>query len=75
MMSAQDTDNLKDGLELRVPDGLDLPISRGRLYFQTSMPETHSSLLRDGSYADNEILSTAMALKKNLDTVDVILVS
>jgi PhoH-like ATPase len=75
MMSRQETSNLEDGLELQVPDGLELPIARGRLYFQTSMPESHSSLLRDGSFADNEILSTALALKKSLDTLDVILVS
>jgi PhoH-like ATPase len=75
MMSHQDVENLEDGLELKVPDGLDLPVSKGRLYFQTSMPESHSSLLRDGSFADNEILSAALSLKKNLDTQEVILVS
>ena len=75
MMTRQETSNLEDGLELQTPDGLELPTARGRLYFQTSMPETHSSLLRDGSFADNEILSTALSLKKNLDTLDVILVS
>jgi PhoH-like ATPase len=75
MMTRQETSNLEDGLELQMPDGLELPVARGRLYFQTSMPESHSSLLRDGSFADNEILSTALSLKKNLDTLDVILVS
>ena len=75
MMSRQDATTLEDGLELQVPDGLDLPTARGRLYFQTSMPETHSSLLRDGSFSDNEILNTALSLKKSLDTLDVILVS
>jgi PhoH-like ATPase len=75
MMSSQDARDLEEGLALQVPDGLELPVARGRLYFQTSMPETHSSLLRDGSFADNEILSTALALKQNLDTADVTLVS
>jgi PhoH-like ATPase len=75
MMSLQEESNLEEGLELLNPEGLDLPSARGRLYFQTSMPETHSSLLRDGSFADNEILSTALSLKKDLDTQDVILVS
>ena len=75
MMSRQEAVNLEDGLELQMPDGLELPVARGRLYFQTSMPESHSSLLRDGSFADNEILSTALSLKKNHDTQDVILVS
>jgi PhoH-like ATPase len=75
MMTRQGASNLEEGLELEVPSGLELSASRGRLYFQTSMPETHSSLLRDGSFADNEILSTALSLKKDLDTKDVILVS
>jgi PhoH-like ATPase len=75
MMSCQETTSLEDGLELQIPDGLELPVARGRLYFQTSMPESHSSLLRDGSFADNEILSTALSLKKNLETAEVILVS
>jgi PhoH-like ATPase len=75
MMSRQETTNLEDGLELQVPDGLDLPISRGRLYFQTNMPEAQPKLLRDGSFADNEILSTALSLKKNLESSDIVLVS
>ncbi len=75
MMSRQEVTNLEDGLELQIPDELDLPTAKGRLYFQTSMPETHSSLLRDGSFADNEILSTALSLDKRLGSSDVILVS
>ena len=75
MMARQEITNLEDGLELRLPDGLELPVSRGRLYFQTSMPDSHSSLLRDGSFADNEILSTVLALKEKLAGADVILVS
>ncbi len=67
--------NLEDGLELKVPDGLDLAIGHGRLFFQTKMPQTHSSLLRDGSFADNEILSTVMALREELPERNVILVS
>ena len=39
------------------------------------MPEKHSNLLRDGSFADNEILSTAVALKESCEAQDVILVS
>ena len=68
-------EELDAGLELRVPDGLDLAAAHGRLFFQTSMPQTHSSLLRDGSFADNEILSTVMALREALEDRDVILVS
>jgi PhoH-like ATPase len=75
MMARQSATDLADGLELQVPDGLDLPVGHGRLYFQTSMPETHSSLLRDGSFADNEILSTVISLKEQAEAQDVILVS
>ena len=79
MMSRQNAIRLDEGLALQVPEELDLPIARGRLFFQTSMPESHSSLLRDGSFADNEILSTALSLKENgkeiIGTRDVILVS
>src|SRR5688572_4970092 len=75
MMQQQDISNLSDGLDLIVPDGLDLSRSNGKLFFQTSMPETHSSLLRDGSFADNEILSTALALQSADNARHVILVS
>ncbi|MEM1412544.1 MAG: PIN domain-containing protein, partial [Pseudomonadota bacterium] len=68
-------EDLEEGIALRVPDGLDLSAGHGRLFFQTSMPQTHSSLLRDGSFADNEILSTVMALREALNDRDVILVS
>jgi PhoH-like ATPase len=75
MMAQQGVADIADGLALRVPEELDLQASRGRLYFQTSMPEVHSSLLRDASFADNEILSTVMSLRESLHDVNVILVS
>jgi PhoH-like ATPase len=75
MMTRQDVSNLDEGLVLQVPDGLDLKNAHGQLFFQTSMPEAHSSLLRDGSFADNEILSTALALREQLEGREVILVS
>jgi len=75
MMQQQDVTNLHEGLDLVVPDGLELSHSNGKLFFQTSMPETHSSLLRDGSFADNEILSTALALQSADNARQVILVS
>ena len=75
MMARQEASDLEDGLELQMPDGLELPTARGRLYFQTSVPETHSSLLREGSFAENEILSTALSLKKNLESANIVLVS
>jgi len=75
MMSRQGATDLSQGLRLEMPDGLELPVARGKLFFQTRMPEAHSSLLRDGSFADNEILSTVMSLKENGHAHDVILVS
>ncbi len=75
MMQQQDISNLREGLDLIVPDGLELSRSNGKLFFQTSMPESHSSLLRDGSFADNEILSTALALQSADQSRRVILVS
>jgi len=75
MMERQEVSHLDDGLDLIVPEGLELPRASGKLFFQTRMPETHSSLLRDGSFADNEILSSALALQKAKDGSKVILVS
>jgi len=75
LMQRQKVLQLDDGLDLILPDGVDLPRSSGKLYFQTSMPEQHSSLLRDGSFADNEILSTAVALTENDGGRRIILVS
>ncbi len=75
MMQRQQTSRLDQGLDLKEPDGLELKAGTGRLYFQTTMPEMHSSLLRDGSFADNEILSTALSLKKSETEKEIILVS
>lgn len=75
MMQQQHTTNLDQGLELREPDGLDLQVGTGRLYFQTSVPTVHSTLLQEGSFADNEILSTALALQDSSPDKQVILVS
>jgi len=74
-LMAERENDLEKGLTLRVPDGLDLAAGHGRLFFQTNMPQTHSSLLRDGSFADNEILSTVMSLREELEDREVILVS
>lgn len=43
MMQRQHTTPLNQGLELQA--------GTGRLFSQTTMPEMHSSLLRDGSFA------------------------
>ncbi len=75
MMQRQGVDDLENGLELRQPEGLELQVGTGMLYFQTSMPEKHSILLRDGSFADNEILSTALSLKEQQSQREIVLVS
>lgn len=75
MMQRQKSDRLDDGLKLREPDGIELKVGSGSLFFQTTMPEIHSSLLRDGSFADNEILSAALALKESKPDTGIILVS
>ena len=75
MMQRQGASSLDEGLTLQEPDGLELDAGTGRLYFQTAMPEMHSSLLRDGSFADNEILSTALALQEKYDDLSIVLVS
>jgi PhoH-like ATPase len=75
MMNSQGAKQLEDGLELLIPHGLDLPVARGRLYFQTSTTETHPSLLSEGSFADNEILSTAAALQESHKDHEIVLIS
>ena len=75
MMQRQPHADLDEGLELREPEGLELKVGSGRLLFPTAMPETHSSLLRDGSFADNEILSTALALRDAHPDREIVLVS
>jgi PhoH-like ATPase len=75
MMQRQNIKKLDDGLDLIVPDGLELSRGSGKLFFQTTMPESHSSLLRDGSFADNEILSTAFSLQESDPGRKIILVS
>lgn len=75
LMKTQGAAHLEDGLELLIPHGLDLPSARGRLYFQTRTTETHPSLLREGSFADNEILSTALALQESEKDHEIVLIS
>jgi len=75
MMSAQGATQLENGLELQVPHGLELPTTRGRLYFQTRTTDIHPDLLNEGSFADNEILSTALALQASEKDREVVLIS
>jgi PhoH-like ATPase len=75
MMNTQGASELENGLELIMPHGLELPAARGRLFFQTRPPETHPSLLSEGSFADNEILSTALALQESEESREIVLIS
>ena len=75
MMQQQEICKLDQGLELKMPDGLELETGTGRLFFQTMKTEKHSRLLRDGSFADNDILSTAMAMQDSAAYSEIILVS
>jgi len=75
MMSSHDATCLEDGLPLLVPHGLELPSTHGKLYFQTRTTEMHPSLLKEGSFADNEILSTALALQESEKDREIVLVS
>lgn len=66
--------DLERGLKLRMPDGLDIRIGSGRLFFQTTPPDDPSpSLLR--AKADNEILRAAMHLKEIYPDREIVLVS
>ncbi|MCW8925876.1 MAG: PhoH family protein [Xanthomonadales bacterium] len=75
MMSTQGVASLEAGLELVMPHGLELPAPHGRLYFQTRTTETHPNLLNKVSFADNEILSTVLALQESDDSREIVLVS
>ena len=75
LMNSQGAANLEQGLELLIPHGLELPKTRGRLYFQTKTTEIHPNLLRKGSFADNEILSTALALQESNKDHEIVLIS
>jgi len=75
LMTAQGSVHLEDGLKLTIPHGLELPATHGRLYFQTHPNDVHPSLLSDGSFADNEILSTALALQESDRVHEIVLIS
>jgi len=75
MMNTQHASKLEDGLELLIPHGLELPAARGRLYFQTKPATTHPGLLAEGSFADNEILSTALTLQETEKNREIVLIS
>jgi len=70
-----DEADLGDGLVLKTPEGLNLKTGHGRLFFQTELSSPHAGLLAEHSLADNEILSTAAALQKNVTDKQIVLVS
>ncbi len=67
--------DLDDGMALTVPDGLNLKVGTGRLYFQTRRFEEQADMVGDISLADNEILMAALSLTRQRPDTDVILVS
>lgn len=75
LMNRQHVTTLESGLALHPPDGLELKVGTGRLYFQTVATEPQPQLLEEGSFADNEILSTILGLKKKESSRDIVLVS
>lgn len=75
MMEAQDVAKLENGLDLLIPQGLELPRVHGRLYFQTRPTDKHPTLLQEGPFADNEILSTSLALKDRYKSHEIVLIS
>ncbi|MGY6588734.1 MAG: PhoH family protein [Wenzhouxiangella sp.] len=68
-------DQLDQGLALREPDGLNLKVGSGRLYFQTESLDGASALLGDRSLADNEILLCALELMRQQPEREIVLVS
>jgi PhoH-like ATPase len=68
-------DPLQDGLELAEPEGLNLKVGSGRLYFQTEQFDNGSELVGDRSLADNEILLAALSLTRKHPDTQIILVS
>ena len=75
LMNYQGATQLDEGLKLQIPHGLEMPVAHGRLYFQTRSTDTHPSLLREGSFADNEILSTALSLQESHKNHVIVLIS
>ncbi|MGM0658296.1 MAG: PhoH family protein [Pseudomonadota bacterium] len=67
--------DLEAGLELKMPEGLDIRIGSGRLYFQTEQDDhdEHPALLR--AKADNEILHAAIKLRAEQPEREIVLVS
>lgn len=75
MMNAQGAAKVDEGLDLILPNELELSDARGRLYFQTEATEIHPSLSQKGSFADNSILSIALSLQEKSKNHEIVLIS
>ena len=73
-LMGEDAD-LEQGLVLSEPDGLNLQVGTGRLFFQTDRLENQDELVGDQSLADNKILLAALRLTRRHPDQDVVLVS
>ncbi len=67
--------DLNQGVALVQPEGLNLNIGQGRLYFQTQALTNGKSLVGDRSLADNEILLAALCLSHDHPELEIVLVS
>ncbi len=67
--------DLEQGLALSEPEGLNLKVGSGRLYFQTDPLDHDDQLVGDRSLADNKILLAALGLVRRFPDKDVVLVS
>lgn len=67
--------DLDQGVELIQPEGLNLAIGTGKLYFQTQTLNHGDQLMGDHSLADNEILLAALSLNQARPELEIVLVS
>ena len=67
--------DLSEGVALIQPEGLNLNVGTGRLYFQTQAIGNGSRVLGDQSLADNEILLAALSLSHAQPDLNIVLVS
>lgn len=67
--------DLEQGLVLRMPEGIELSVGSGRLYFQTKPLPPESNGIGDARFADNQILRTVRHLQEQHPGRQVVLVS
>jgi PhoH-like ATPase len=70
-----DGGDLEQGLALKEPEGLNLQVGSGRLFFQTDSLGVADELVGDQSIADNKILLAALGLTRRHPEKQVVLVS